>query len=191
MSLEDIKKKIISDAEQKKSDLLEAAEKQSAAIIEQAKKLAKQYADEHAKSALSQAENLERGLVIDARRQLANEILARKRVRIEQTFTNAKAEFISSSNYVEVMKSLVIKSISSKKEEIILGQNEKALDQKWLDSVNQASSGSLTFSKEKGDFVGGVMLKEDDTAINITIDTLFSLLRENAEKPIADILFRG
>ena len=191
MSLEDIKKKIISDAEQKKSELLEAAEKQSAAIIEHAKKLAKQYADEHEKSALSQAENLERGLVIDARRQLANEILARKRVRIEQAFTKAKAEFISSSSYVEVMKSLVVKSISSKKEEIILGQNEKSLDQKWLDSVNQASSGSLVFSKEKGDFVGGVMLKEGDTAINITIDTLFSLLRESTEKPIADTLFRG
>ncbi|MDK2818340.1 MAG: V-type ATP synthase subunit E [Spirochaetota bacterium] len=191
MSLEDIKKKILFDAEQKKSELLEAAKQQSSIILTQAKHLAKNYTQEHEKSSLSKAVNLERGLVIDARRKLANEILARKRVRIEQTFTKAKAEFISSSSYAEVMKSLILKSITSKKEEVILGQNENVLDQKWLDSINQVSGGSLVFSKEKGDFVGGVMLKEEDTSINITIDTLFSLLCESAEKPIADILFRG
>ncbi|MGL5956554.1 MAG: V-type ATP synthase subunit E [Brevinema sp.] len=189
MALEDIQKKIISDAEQKKSVLLESAHKQSKEILDYATKSAREYQEDHQKHALSLAENLERGLVIDARRKLANEILAKKRDRIEQTFTKAKSEFISSAHYVEIMKTLVSQSVTSKKEEVILGQDERFLDQQWLDSVNQSIGASLVFSKEKGNFHGGVMLAEGSTFVNITIDTLFTQLREDSEKPVADILF--
>lgn len=191
MGLEDIQKKIISDAEQKKAELLTVAEQKCAEIINHAKQTVQEYKNDHDKSALSTAENLQRGLVIDARRKLANEILARKRKRIENVFIKAKEEFISSSDYNDTIKAMVIKSSLSKKEEIVLGKNEKALDQKWLDSVNQAGSSSLSFSSQTGEFKGGVMLKDGDTFINITVDTLFSLLREETEKPVADLLFRG
>ncbi len=191
MALEDIQKKIISDAEQKKAEIVNSAEQQSAEILAQAKKSAQAYQDDHNKYALSLAENLERGLVIDARRKLANEILARKRDKIEQTFAKAKAEFISSAEYAEIMKKLVIKSIVTKNEEVVVGSQEQTLNQQWLDSINKESGASLSFSKEKGDFVGGAILTEGETFVNISIDTLFALLREDTEKPVADILFGG
>ncbi|MGL4677092.1 MAG: V-type ATP synthase subunit E [Brevinema sp.] len=189
MALEDIQKKIISDAEQKKSVLLELAHKQSAEILDQAHQLAREYQEDHQKHALSFAENSERGLVIDARRKLANEMLAKKRNRIEQIFTKAKLEFISSPEYTVIMHALVCRSIVSKKEEVILGQDEQFLNQQWLDRINQSVGASLVFSKEKGSFHGGVILSEGLTFVNITIDTLFALLREDSEKPVADILF--
>ncbi len=191
MGLEDIQKKIISDAEQKKAELLATAEQQQNTIIDQGKKLTNEYKEDQHKSALSAAENLERGLIIDARRKLANEILARKRKRIEQVFEKAKAEFLSSSEYKDIMKALVTGSTQSKKEQVLLGMNEKALDQKWLDDVNSTAGASLSFSKDKGNFEGGLLLVEGESFINITADTLFALLREDAEKPVADILFRG
>ncbi len=189
MALEDIQKKIISDAEQRKSELLEKAEQQAAEIIGAAKKEAQEYGEDQSKLALSSAENLERGLVIDARRKLANEILARKRDRIEQTFAKAKADFMASGDYPEIMKKLVLKSVSSKKEEIQVGKDDSVLNQAWLDSVNAAGGAQLTLSADKGGFEGGVIVQEGDVFINITLDTLFSLLREDTEKPVADILF--
>lgn len=191
MGLEDIQKKIISDAEQKKDELLASAEQQYQATVAQATKDAQAYAEDHKKNALSIAENLQRGLIIDARRKLANEILLTKRNRIEEVFHKAKGQFISSSDYADIMKKLVVKSVLSKKEEVIVSSQEKVLDQKWLDSVNSTCNGSLVFSKEKGSFDGGVMLADGDTFINITLDTLLAVLREETEKSIANILFGG
>lgn len=191
MALEDIQKKIISDAEQKKAQIIEQAEKQSAEILENAKKSAQEYIDEQHKQSLGLAENLERGLIIDARRKLANEKLACKRNNIAQVFTKAKSEFIASADYKEVMKQLVIKSLVSKSEEVIVGANETHLTQQWLDDVNKASGASLKFSSQKGEFEGGVFLVNGETLVNITIDTLLGLLRENTEKTVADILFGG
>ncbi len=191
MALEDIQKKIISDAERKKSELVKHSEQQASEIIESAKKNAQNYNEDQTKISLGLAENLERGLVIDARRKLANGILARKRQKIEEIFAKAKSEFIASADYAEIMKNLTAKSIVSKKEEIQVGKDEKVLDQKWLDSVNSALGASLTFSKDKGGFTGGVVITEGETFVNITVDTLFALLREDTEKPVADILFGG
>ncbi len=191
MALEDIQKKIISDAEQKKVELMKSAEQQVTEILDTAKKNAQSYQEDHHKNALSLAENLERGLIIDARRKLANEKLARKREKIEQTFAQAKSEFISSADYSKIMKQLVSKSIVSKKEQIVVGKNEQHLNQQWLDEVNKSNNSTLTFSNQKGEFNGGVILMEGETFVNITIDTLFALLRENTEKPVADMLFGG
>jgi len=191
MGLEDIQKKIIADAETKKKELIAVAKQNSEKIIADGKKDAQEYQNEHEKSALNAAENIERGLIIDARRKLANEILAKKREKIEGMFINAKADFIASSYYPVIMKTLVLKSIQSKKEMIILGQDEKTLDLKWLDDINKTCSGNLTIAQEKGEFIGGLLLKEEDSFVNITVDILYTLLRQDVEKPIADILFKG
>lgn len=191
MALEDIQKKIVSDAEHKKAQILEVAQQQVEEILKQAKKSAHEYSEDQQKYALGLAENLERGLVIDARRKLANEILAQKRTRLEQTFIKAKEEFIASSEYTKIMKNLVIKSIVSKNEEVLIGSDEKHLNQGWLDDINKTSGSSLKFASHKGEFQGGVILMDGETFVNITIDTLMGLLRESTEKPVADILFRG
>lgn len=191
MALEDIQKKIIADAEKKKEELLAVSSKQAEAIVEEGKKLAKEYIDEQAKMTLSSAENLERGLIIDARRTFANKILAHKRSKLEKVFEQAKKDFCMSQDYYTVMKSLVLRSVSSKKEKIILGQQESILDQNWLSEVNNACSGQLTFASEKGNFIGGVFLEDQDIFVNITVDTLFEVLRSSTEKPVADILFKG
>ncbi|MGL4394205.1 MAG: V-type ATP synthase subunit E [Brevinema sp.] len=191
MALEDIQKKIIADAEAKKETLLAEASKQAEQILESGRQVAKEYKEDHAKLAQGLAENLERGLVIDARRTLANKILAHKRDKINQTFDQAKTEFCQSTQYAEIMKSLVLRSVNSKKETVILGREEKLLNEKWLADVNSACGGQLSISKEQGDFVGGVRLQDEDSSVNITVDSLFALLRNDAEKPVSDILFKG
>lgn len=189
MSLEDIRKKIIADAEKKKAELLSITQQDADKIIQAGKENARIYKEEHERNIQNIAGNLERGLVIDARRTVANKILEQKRFRIKQVYAKAKDEFLSSADYPEIMKKLVLQSVETKKEIVIVGKNEKKLDDQWLESVNKSCSGQLTFSKESGDFEGGVLLKEKDSFVNITADTLFALIREKTEKPVADLLF--
>ncbi|MGL4563107.1 MAG: V-type ATP synthase subunit E [Brevinema sp.] len=191
MALEDIQKKIVADAEAEKEKLLAEAEKQAEKILEEGQNLVKEYKEEQAKKAQSLAENIERGLIIDARSTLANKILAHKRAKINHVFDQAKKEFCESSEYPNLMKSLVLRAVTSKQEIIILGKDEKLLNDQWLAEVNQACGGHLSFAKEAGHFVGGVRLQDGHSSVNITFDTLLDLLRSDTEKDIADILFRG
>lgn len=189
MGLEDIKKKIIADAEAKKAEALKAAQKQADALSSAGEKEAAAYSTEHDRASKNLAENIERGLVIDARRTLANGILAKKRARIDLVYEKAKAEFVKSPEYPKILQELVVKSVQSKKEQVILGKGEKVLNDAWLASVNKAASAQLAFAKESGAFEGGLILRDGETYVNITADVLFGLIREKTEKPVADILF--
>lgn len=191
MSLDDIKKKIISDAESKKSEAVGVARQQADEILAQNSAEVASYVAEYERNVSSIAGNLERGLIIDARRTLANSILAKKRNRIDQVYDKAKEDFVKSADYAKVLKTLVVKAIHSKKETVIVGENEKVLNQAWLETVNKEASADLSFAKNQASFKGGVIIQDGNTFVNITADTLFSLIRENTEKPVADILFGG
>lgn len=191
MSLEDIQKKIISDAEKKKAEIIAEAERNSSSLLSKAKQLAENYRKDQEKSIVSKGESIERGLIIDARRKLMNEKLLRKRKRIEQVFSQAKEIVFQSSDYSVFMKKLVLESVTTKDEEILLGKNETILDQDWLDDINKTLSAKLSFAKEKGDFEGGIFLVGNEFSVNISLEMLFQLLREETEKPVADILFKG
>ncbi|MGL4366907.1 MAG: V-type ATP synthase subunit E [Brevinemataceae bacterium] len=190
MALEDIQKKIIADAEQKKQLRLEAAEKQKAEILKETKHHAEKYQQESDKNAQNLGANIKRGLIIDARRSLANNLLERKRVHIKDAFDKAKQEFISSADYPVMMKQLVLKAAVKKSEKIILGKNENYLNTQWLNDLNQSCGGSFSFSTEPGNFIGGLFLQEEDSLVNISLDTLFSLLREDVERSVADMMFK-
>lgn len=189
MGLDDIRKKIIADAEAKKAEALKAAQKQADAVIAGGEKEASEYSAEYDKASRNIAENIERGLVIDARRTLSNGILAKKRERIGLVYKKAMADFLKSAEYPKLLQELVVKSLQSKKEQVIVSKGDKALDDAWLASVNKAASAQLTFAKENGAFSGGVILRDGETYVNITADVLFGLIREKTEKPVADILF--
>ncbi|MGL5255191.1 MAG: V-type ATP synthase subunit E [Brevinema sp.] len=189
MSLEDIKKKILADAEQKKQDALKVARDQATQFQAESQKEIAAYKDEHQRAAKSIAENVERGLVIDARRTLANSILAKKRNCIDNVYTAAQESFLASADYAPLMKKLIISVLQSKKEEVILSASDKALNQAWLDALNKEAGSALVFAKDKGTFAGGVILRDGEVFFNITAETLFAQIREKTEKPVADILF--
>ncbi|MGL5721314.1 MAG: V-type ATP synthase subunit E [Brevinema sp.] len=189
MSLEDIKKKILADAEQKKQEALKLAREHAAQVQAESQKEITAYKEEHQRAAKSVAENVERGLVIDARRTLANSILAKKRQCIDDVYTKAQESFMASADYAPLMKKLVISVLQSKKEEVIISGSDKALNQAWLDSLNKEAGSSLVFAKDKGAFLGGVILRDGEVFFNITTETLFTQIREKTEKPVADVLF--
>ena len=189
MSLEDIKKKILADAENKKKDALKVARDHATQLLAESQKEIASYKEEHKRAAQSIAENVERGLVIDARRKLANSILAKKRQCIDDVYTKAQESFTASADYAPLMKKLVISVIQSKKEEVVVSNSDKALNQAWLDALNKEAGSSLVFAKDKGSFLGGVVLIDGDVSFNITTETLFAQIREKTEKPVADVLF--
>ncbi|OHD55840.1 MAG: hypothetical protein A2Y33_14500 [Spirochaetes bacterium GWF1_51_8] len=190
MALEDIKKKIISDAEEKKTLLLDQAETKKAEVIAQYKVQGTDYRKVMTERTDAEGQGIKRGIVTDAKLRVKNELLAKKREIMASVTLDAKARFLASPDYPSLMKSLVQKALVSKKEEVVVSKNEKTLGQSWLDDVNKAAGASLKFAELKGEFSGGVIVVDNDISVNITIDTLFKIMKEDIEKDFAKILFR-
>ena len=189
MALDDIKKKIISDAQEKKRVLLGQAETKKTDVIDGYKKQADDYRKIMIERTDADGQGIKRGIITDARLRVKNEALSKKREIMSGVTADAKSKFIASPDYPAMMKSLVLKSLTTKEEEIIVSKNEKTLDGKWLDDVNKQGNAKLKFSAVKGIFTGGVMVKNNDISVNITVDTLFKIMKEDIEKEFAKILF--
>jgi vacuolar-type H+-ATPase subunit E/Vma4 len=189
MALEDIKNKIMKDANAQKDKMIDEAKSRKSQILGDYKKKVDDYRKTMMERADNEGETIKRGIVIDARQSVKNSVLHKKRGMINEVSLEAVKKFCESSDYPAFMAKLVKKSVVTKEEEIIVSKNDKKLDSKWLDGINKELKSKLTVSKEKGDFLGGVIVKNDRVFVNITMETLLSVMAEDVEKEIANILF--
>ena len=189
MGLEEIKRKIIKDANKQKDELLAQAKAKKSEILGDYQSQGEAYYNETMEKAKAEGESVKRGIVIDARGHVRNEILAEKRAILAESFKKAMAVLKQSEDYSVIMAELVAQSLDSKDEEIIVASDEKVLDKKWLDAVSKKTGSKLSFAKEKGDFTGGVIVKNGNRFVNITLEILFDSVKEEAEKELSEILF--
>ena len=190
MGLEDIRKKILEDANLKKDALLKQAGDKKAEIIAQYTKKSLDYSQVLMDKTNSDAAGLKNGIIIDAKLKLKNEILRKKREILEESIDRAKTEFISRPEYPVVMKSMVSKAAESKSGVIVVSRLEKTLDQNWLNTLNKETGGKFTLAGNGEGFSGGLLLVNGDISINLTIEALLEEYREGLEKDLADTLFK-
>lgn len=189
MGLEDIKKKILSDAEHKKAEILKEAQEKAAAAKSEAEAKVSAYRKTSLENAEVEGESLRRGIVIDAKQKVKNEILAKKREMIEEVFASAISAFTNDASYGKILTDLIASSVSGGKGEVILSSSEKKLNDGWLKDTAKACGADLKFSAEKGKFQGGVIVSFGNEFLNLTAETLLSVMRDELEKGVAEILF--
>lgn len=189
MSLEDIKKKILKDAHQERDSLLEQAKARKKDILKDYDKKSQEIKAGLAESARAEADAIQRGIIIDARQRLNNEILARKRQILADSFQAAMRDFLNSEDYPALMTRLVSQAVQGRDSEIILAATEKKLDKNWISKTAQAAGVKLQTATEKGGFQGGVIVQQGTDYVNITVEALFDSIKEEAEKNLAEILF--
>lgn len=190
MALQDITKKIINDAEAKKKEMMDQARQKKTEILADYKKRVADYRSRSNETADSEGESVKRGIVIDARLKVKNEILRKKRECIDVVMTESLDKFIGSADYPKIIAGLVGKAAISGNEKVVVSKTDKVLNQAWLDGINKTNKTKLTFATAKGAFKGGVILQEGEAYVNITVETLLSVIREDTESEIAKILFK-
>jgi V/A-type H+-transporting ATPase subunit E len=104
--------------------------------------------------------------------------------------SEALDKFVASADYPKILAGLVGKAVVTGNEKVVVSKNDKTLNQAWLDGINKANKTKLAFASSKGNFKGGVILQEGEAYVNITVETLFSVIREDTESEIAKILFK-
>ncbi|MEX1376940.1 MAG: V-type ATP synthase subunit E family protein [Eubacteriales bacterium] len=118
-----------------------------------------------------------------------------KRDMVDKAFEEAFDALckLSDRDYHDVVKNMMLESVETGSEKVLAGADAK-IDQKLIDEVNKelkakGKEGSLTLSKDKGDFTGGFVLMNKGIETNCTFKMLINQIKPKIESEVANILF--
>lgn len=148
--------------------------------------------DELAKKA---AEDKKLRVLAGARMASSKSVLSAKRAAIRKVFDSA-AEKITGMNddeYLGLMGNLIKKTIETGDEAVVIGKNETRINDDFIKQINRELGagfrGNILLSKDRADINGGFILKRGDISINVSVDVLMQMAREQLETELASELF--
>ena len=96
---------------------------------------------------------------------------------------------LAPDKYVKFADKLMAQAVSTGKEVVLVGKNEKHLDQRWIDGYNASHGTSLTISSEKLPIAGGFVLRNDKIDTNCSWEMLLTDSRADIETEVVKRLF--
>ncbi len=91
--------------------------------------------------------------------------------------------------YVKFADKLMAQAVSTGKEVVFVGKNEKHLDQRWVDGYNASHNTTLTLSQERLPIAGGFILRNDKIDTNCSWEMLLADARADIETEVVKRLF--
>ncbi len=197
MEAEQVIEKILSDAEAEAEKIIKQTEKQIASEQKALDKQLSDYKKETGSLAKKAADEKQAHLLAEARMKLAKEILAEKRKILDGLFEDAKKrlEKLPDEEYKNLMTKLMLKSVQTGTEEVIVGKNETRINADFISRINntlqQQSSkkAELKLSDEKQDITGGFILKRGKIKTNASVNVLLEQAKRDLEIELARDLF--
>ena len=96
---------------------------------------------------------------------------------------------LAPDKYVKFADKLLAQAVSTGKEVVFVGKNEKNLDQRWVDGYNASHGTSLTLSSEKLPIAGGFVLRNEKIDTNCSWEMLLTDSRADIETEVVKRLF--
>ena len=195
MDAEQVVEKILADAKAEAEKIKsEAQEKENA---EQAK-LNEQLGEYNKQTELlaqKAGEDKKAHLLAAARMDIAKDYLAEKRKILDEVFAQArqKLQNLPDGEYCKLMTRLMLDAVETGDEEVVIDNNEKRIDQKFIKQINRelgpGYKGNLRLSNEKQNLGGGFILKRGKIKNNVSIEVLLAQARKELEIELAKKLF--
>lgn len=188
--------KILGDANAEAEKIKSEAEEKEAA--EQAKQAAelKEYKKQTKVLAQKAGQDRKLHLLAGARMDAAKEFLTEKRKILDEVFSKAEAELgkLPDEEYRKIMKKLMLEAVETGDEEVIIGKEEKRIDQDFIKQVNSelgaGYKGELRLSSEREDLGGGFILRRGKIKTNVSTEVLLAQARKELEIELAKELFK-
>ncbi len=199
MAVEDIVKKIISDAEAKSDSIQQEYKKQSDEIKSQKTDELKQREISEKNRLDNEAEDHYKRLIQMAELEMRKEVLDLKQKLISDVFQKVEEKIISmpKEDYQEFIEAKIIEYIQTGEEEIVISKNDKErINNEFIESINKKlkdklkEKGNLKLSKETADIKAGFLLKFDKIQYNSSLKSMLRELRDTSETEIVKKLFK-
>jgi V/A-type H+-transporting ATPase subunit E len=136
-------------------------------------------------------------LLAAARMDIAKQSLAEKRKILDEVFAQARQhlENLSDEQYCKLMTGLMLEAVETGDEEVIIDNEEKRIDQKFIKNINQqlgpGRKGNLKLSEGKANIGGGFILKRGKIKNNVSVEVLLAQARKELEIELAKELFEN
>lgn len=197
MSLEKIIERIKQDAQAQIAEIKDKASKEADKILQNAKNEADSYKAQALEKAKVQAQQRKQRLISSANLEFRKEILAEKQKAIDSAFQEAVNTLVQMKDdeYKQIIKKMLISSVQSGDEEIILSPRDKTrINENFIKEVNKelaklGKKGNLKISKNNYNILGGFVLKKGNIEINNSFETLFKSFRDELEAEVSKVLF--
>ncbi len=197
MDGEQVIEKILADARAEADKI----KKEAQAKLAQEQKLA----DEQLAGFRKQTEAIAQKSAADAKSQelsavrmvLAKEELAEKAKILDDVFVKAEQQIrtLPDEQYRAMITKLMLDSVQTGHEEVIIDVNEKRIDQQFISKVNQQlaskGKGNLKLSSERRPIGGGFILRKGKIQDNASLKVLLGRARSKLEIELAKGLFGG
>ncbi|KPU44207.1 V-type proton ATPase subunit E [Oxobacter pfennigii] len=195
--IDNLKKRILRDDEIEAEKILKEAEDKAKQILEESKIKAESAINEAKAKAQKNGEDSKDRIIARARLDGRNNVLSAKQELIDKIFTLAeeKINSMDKKDYSVFIEELLINSVETGDEEVILSDNDKdRLDPGLVAMVNQKLTSQnknwmLKISDEKRNIKSGFLLKNKGIEVNCSVESLIRSLRESLEGEIAGLLF--
>lgn len=195
MGTEEVVEKILADAraeaEKIKNQADEKLADEKAKFDEQLK--------EHKEKTKALADKLAKDkrlhLLAAERMNIAKEQLAEKNKILDEVFDQAKQQLQSlpDEQYRRLIANLMIETVETGDEEVIIDSQEKRIDADLIDQVNSKlgsdRKGNLKLADEKMPVGAGFILRRGKVKTNVSINVLLSRARNELEIDLAKDLF--
>jgi len=192
MEAEQVIEKILSDAKAEAEEITGQAKKKLAA--EQAKVDAKlaEYRQQAETLAQQAAEDEKSHILAGARMAAAKEYLAEKTKILDEVFERAAKRLgqLPDKEYRDLMARLMAEAAETGDEEVVIGKNEKRIDQSFITQVNgKLKKGNLKLAKDKHDLPGGFILRRGKIKTNVSPAVLLGQARNDLVIELGKTLF--
>lgn len=161
------------------SMIAEATEEQSAALAELRVKLDEEAAAARKKSA-ELADSVYSGRVKLGDLEASKILLGAKQACIKAVYDGVRAKILGASDaeYLAILQKLIIDNCSDGDEIVAAQSDEKRVNAAFVKKVASAAGVTLKLAQERGDFMGGVILRNAKYDRDLTIDEFISDLKE-------------
>jgi len=193
MAVEDILKKIESDAREAALAIVAEMEREAETVLDGARtKAAREKERLKARAEQRAAEERNRIMTL-AKLSARRDLLSEKQRLIDEVFAGAREKMIAlgRDDYRRAMRAYLIDNVESGDEEVVVAEGDDRIDQAFLDEVSReiGRGGGLRLSKERRPIGGGFVLVSGRTEVNCALDTILRAARERLETEVAGILF--
>jgi len=196
MAIEDILKKIEEETEAECEKILAEAKAEAEKISREYSERAENLKKTLFEKAEARAKEEEKRLIVNEQLALRKALLSKKGELLEKVYSSAKERIkaLPEKEYLEVISRLVLTSAISGTEELVVPKSQRELfSESFLISLNDrfGDGAKFTISQEAGKFDWGVILREKQREIDLTLDVIFAQIIEKIEPRIAEVLFEG
>jgi V/A-type H+-transporting ATPase subunit E len=192
---EQVVEKILADARAEAEKIKKLAGEKQAAEQSKLDEQLSEYKKQTGIIAQKAGEDKKAHLLAAARMDIAKQLLAEKRKILDEVFAQVREQLenLSDEQYCKLMTKLMLGTVETGDEEVVVDKNEKRIDQKFIQNINQqlgsGRKGNLKLSEDRANIGGGFILKRGKIKNDVSVEVLLAQARRELEIELAKELF--